>query len=198
MNQDEVIRSLSERLARLEDLEEIRKLYIDYGRHLDAGDPAAYAALFARDAKLRLGPVMRADGREQIERAAAQVVKLAPDGSKSSVHLLGSPLVELAGDTATGECVWAAVSRDDDGAPRVLVGRHVDELVREDGRWRFARRRGLIDIGALGSGWPGAAPARAAGRGADAGRRPTRAGGRRDSRRPSAGGRLSAPTARAR
>ena len=35
------------------------------------------------------------------------------------------------------------------GAPGVLVGRHVDELVREDGRWRFARRVGHIDIGAL-------------------------------------------------
>jgi uncharacterized protein (TIGR02246 family) len=150
MTQDETIQALSARLARLEDLEEIRRLYIDYGRHLDAGDRAAYAALFARDAKLRLGPVLRADGRDEIERAAAKVVKLAPDGSKSSVHLLGSPLVELDGDTATGECVWAAVSRNDDGTPRVLVGRHVDRLVREDGRWRFARRAGLIDIGAVG------------------------------------------------
>jgi hypothetical protein len=31
----------------------------------------------------------------------------------------------------------------------VLVGRHVDELVREDGRWRFAVRRGFVDVGAL-------------------------------------------------
>jgi uncharacterized protein (TIGR02246 family) len=150
MNDEDALRSLAERLARLEDLEEIRRLYIDYGRHLDAGDPVAYATLFARDAKLRLGPVMRADGREEIERAAAKVVKLGPDGSKSSVHLLASPQVELDGDAASGECVWAAISRNDDGSPRVLVGRHVDQLVREDGRWRFARRTGLIDIGALG------------------------------------------------
>jgi uncharacterized protein (TIGR02246 family) len=150
MSMDDELRSLAARLRRLEDLEEIRRLYIDYGRHLDAGDPAAYATLFARDAKLRLGPVMRADGREEIERAAAKVVRLAPDGSKSSVHLLASPTIELDGDTATGECVWAAISRAEDGGPRVLVGRHVDRLVREDGHWRFARRAGLIDIGALG------------------------------------------------
>jgi hypothetical protein len=57
----------------------------------------------------------------------------------------------LSGDTASGECVWAAIGRRTDGAePSILVGRHVDELVREDGRWRFALRRGFIDIGALG------------------------------------------------
>jgi uncharacterized protein (TIGR02246 family) len=149
MDREDTFRALSERLARLEDLDEIRQLYIDYGRHLDAGDPVSYATLFARDAKLRLGPVMRADGREQIERAAGTVLQAAPDGSKRSVHLLAAPRIELDGDTATGECVWAAISASDSGAPGVLVGRHVDELVREDGRWRFARRVGHIDIGAL-------------------------------------------------
>jgi uncharacterized protein (TIGR02246 family) len=151
MNEADVLAALSERVKQLEDLEEIRQLYIDYGRHLDAGDPEAYAALFARDAKLRLGPVMRADGREEIKRAAAATIQRAPDGPKSSVHVLGSPRVELAGDTASGECVWAAVSRPPDGATNVLVGRHVDDLVREDGHWRFARRRGFIDVGSLGA-----------------------------------------------
>jgi len=148
MDQDEV-QALRDRVERLEDLEEIRQLYVDYGRHLDDGDPGAYAALFARDAKLRLGPVMRADGREEIERAAAGVVRRNPDGSKSSVHLIGSPRIELAGDRATGECVWAAVSGSQVGPPTILVGRHVDELVREDGRWCFARRAGFVDIGSL-------------------------------------------------
>jgi hypothetical protein len=64
--------------------------------------------------------------------------------------VLGSPSIDLDGDTASGECVWAAVSGSGDGAPGILVGRHVDELVREDGRWRFARRVGHIDVGALG------------------------------------------------
>ena len=59
MDAEAAFRELAERLRRLEDMDEIRQLYIDYGRHLDAGDAAAYATLFARDAKLRLGPVMR-------------------------------------------------------------------------------------------------------------------------------------------
>jgi uncharacterized protein (TIGR02246 family) len=155
VDRDEAFRALTERIKRLEDMDEIRQLYIDYGRHLDAGDPVAYAALFSRNAKLRLGPVMRANGREEIERAAAAVLRSAPDGSKSSVHLLGSPRVEITGDTASGECVWAAISVSEAGPPAVLVGRHADELVREDGQWRFARRLGFIDIGALRSAWQG-------------------------------------------
>jgi hypothetical protein len=60
--------------------------------------------------------------------------------------VIGSPRVDLSGDTATGESVWVAVSTGADGTSTVLVGRHVDDLVREDGRWRFARRRGFVDI----------------------------------------------------
>ena len=52
---DDALRSLTERLQRLEDLQEIRALYVDYGRHLDAGDFAAQGdrhlglAVFARN-----------------------------------------------------------------------------------------------------------------------------------------------------
>jgi hypothetical protein len=43
--------------------------------------------------------------------------------------------------------MWTVVARNDDGLPSVTaIGRHVDELVRERGRWRFAKRRGLVDI----------------------------------------------------
>src|SRR5262249_29539302 len=37
------------RLQRLEDIEEIRLLLLDYGRFLDARDLAAYSRLFAKD-----------------------------------------------------------------------------------------------------------------------------------------------------
>jgi uncharacterized protein (TIGR02246 family) len=136
---------LRQRLQRLEDLEEIRQLYSDYGRHLDECDFAAYAQLFARDAKLRLGPTMRADGRDEIQRVMTG--QLGANPPRSFIHLLGTPHIALDGDSATGECLWAAISRDGDGPGRMTsVGRHVDDLVREDGRWRFARRRGFLDM----------------------------------------------------
>jgi uncharacterized protein (TIGR02246 family) len=143
---DDDIDALRERVRRLEDLEAIRQLYVDYGRSLDAGDAAAYASLFARDAELRLGRVMDADGREAIEQAATAVIRTGPKGEKTSVHVLGSPHVELDGDVATGDAVWVAILRSDEGPPTVRVGRHLDDIVREDGHWRFARRRGALDI----------------------------------------------------
>jgi uncharacterized protein (TIGR02246 family) len=139
--------AMDTRIRRLEDMDAIRQLYVDYGRHLDAEDPQAYASLFSRDAKLRLGRVMRADGREEIAVAAAKVIRSGPDGERQSVHVLGSPHVELDGDTASGEAVWVAILRSDTGPPTVRVGRHVDKLVREEGRWCFAERRGFQDIG---------------------------------------------------
>ena len=43
------LNSLEERIERLEDLESIRKLFVEYKRHLDARDWHAYSLLFARD-----------------------------------------------------------------------------------------------------------------------------------------------------
>jgi uncharacterized protein (TIGR02246 family) len=140
---------LLQRLRHLEDMDEIRRLYVDYGRHLDAGDPAAYASLFTRDAKLRLGRIMRADGREEIERVAATVIGSDPDGARRSAHVLGAPRVELRGNSASGDAVWVAILRSETGPPSVSVGRHVDTLLREEGRWRFAERRGFVDVGTV-------------------------------------------------
>jgi uncharacterized protein (TIGR02246 family) len=149
MDNDEALRVLTERLRRLEDLEEIRQLYTEYGRRLDGGDAVGYAELFSADAKLRLGGVMRGNGRAEIEQAVTKLLK-SMEAADRSVHVIGAPVIDLQGDTANGESVWVAYSQPAAGAPGVLVGRHVDQLVREDGRWRFALRRGLIDVGLLG------------------------------------------------
>ena len=42
-------KSLAARVQRLEDIEEIRTVLLDYGRFLDSRDFAAYSRLFAKD-----------------------------------------------------------------------------------------------------------------------------------------------------
>jgi hypothetical protein len=43
--------------------------------------------------------------------------------------------------------MWTVVTRGaDDEATLGMIGRHKDELVREQGRWKFFRRRGFVDI----------------------------------------------------
>jgi hypothetical protein len=64
-----------------------------------------------------------------------------------SFHVISSPMIALRGDTATSDVMWTVVHREEDGLPSLsMIGRHRDELVREDGRWLFLKRRGLVDI----------------------------------------------------
>lgn len=153
MADQQTLEALQKRLQVLEDIEEIRKIYVAYARNLDLGDAAAYAALFARDAKLRLG-VINADGREAIEEGAWKVVG-GRDGNQApkthrTLHLIASPTIEVDGDTATGECVWVAVTAKEGGDPSIPhMGRHLDRFVREDGKWKIKSRKGVLDLGAV-------------------------------------------------
>jgi len=133
------------RLHRLETLDEIRRLYVDYGCYVDEGNFAALASLFTHEAKLRITTAIRADGRAEIERVMTEV--LGPNPRKRMVHVIGVPRIELDGERATGEALWMAVVNGPDGKPAVVsVGRHCDELVREDGQWLFASRQGVMDL----------------------------------------------------
>lgn len=135
---------LQDRVQRLEDILEIQQLFIDYGHHLDAGDFEAYASLFANEGEVLLGPLGRAKGRDQIR----SLMETTLDGAVgTSFHVISSPMIALRGDTATSDVMWTVVHRKEDGHPSLsMIGRHRDELVREDGRWRFLKRRGFVDI----------------------------------------------------
>ena len=135
---------LEARLRRLEDLTAINQLFIDYGHHLDAGNFESYAALFAEDGEVQLGPMGRAKGRSEIQ---ALMTKVLTGLVGTSFHVISNPMVNLDGDTATTDVMWTVVQRGDDGQPVLgMIGRHRDELVREDGQWRFKLRRGFVDI----------------------------------------------------
>jgi uncharacterized protein (TIGR02246 family) len=135
---------LEDRLRRLEDITEIHQLFVDYGLALDAGDFDAYADLFAEDGEVLLGPMGRATGRENIKALMAGTLS---GRAGSSFHIISSPQVRLDGDTATSQVMWSVVTADETGkAAMTMIGRHRDDLVREHGRWKIARRRGFVDI----------------------------------------------------
>jgi 3-phenylpropionate/cinnamic acid dioxygenase small subunit len=143
------IDELGARLQRLEDLEEIRRLFESYGYYLDHGLWAQYASLFAENGQMRLGPV-RADGREAIEAAAREQLGAQFDPRPDHVrlvHIISNPRIELDGDRATAEVMWTVVSHAADGTVVVSgQGHHLDDLVREDGHWRIQKRRGFQDF----------------------------------------------------
>jgi 3-phenylpropionate/cinnamic acid dioxygenase small subunit len=136
--------ALTHRLQRLEDLEEIRQLFVDYGHYLDSGDFAAYGRLFADEGEVLLGAIGRATGPAAIEALMRRTMEGA---GGSSFHVVSNPIIELHGDRATSEVMWTVVARDkQDHATVSMLGRHRDQLTRERGRWRFLRREGFIDI----------------------------------------------------
>jgi uncharacterized protein (TIGR02246 family) len=138
---------LESRLLRLEDRNEINELFVAYGRYLDLGDVESFAGLFAADGELLLGPLGRARGREQIMTMMAGLVAGLVG---SPYHVISSPVISLDGDTATAEVMWTVINAAPDGHPTLsAVGRHLDELIREDGRWRILRRRGVINLPAV-------------------------------------------------
>jgi uncharacterized protein (TIGR02246 family) len=142
--------SVDARLRRLEDVEQIRQLFVDYARVLDQKDFGAYAALFAEDGEFIAGP-QRAKGRASI-RALVQAMlgDLLGAEAGQDFHVVANPQVEMDADDADrarARLTWLYVVRGQDGAPALSkLGHYEDELVREAGRWRFLRREAPTDI----------------------------------------------------
>jgi ketosteroid isomerase-like protein len=136
--------SLEERLRRLEDILAIQQLFIDYGLALDAGDFDRYAQLFAVQGTVNLGPIGRATGRSEIQALMVQTLEGLVG---SSFHIVSSPQINLHGDIATSQVMWTVIHRDKNGQPQVtMIGKHHDELIRENGEWKIQTRKGTVDI----------------------------------------------------
>lgn len=137
--------SLAARLQRLEDMEEIRTLLLDYGRHLDSRDLAAYSRLFAKDGEWvgGFGSVQTPAG---IQAFMEKNLGTGPNRT-NTYHLLTNFVIEVKGDTATAWSRWTFVTPGPDGRPVIAqAGRYDDNLVRENGRWRFKRRVASSDL----------------------------------------------------
>ena len=102
------------RVRRLEDLLEIQQLFVDYGRHLDAHDFDAYAALFAETGEVLLGPLGRAKGRDEIKALMQRVMGAM---ASSNYHLVTNPTITLDGDRAHSTVMWSVVDAGQEGAP---------------------------------------------------------------------------------
>jgi len=141
-------RTVESRLQRLEDIEEIRAVLIDYGRFLDARDFASYALLFAKDGEW-VGGFGSVKGPTAIQAFMERNIP-APN-SAHNYHLLSNFEIDVHGDTATAWSRWAFIVPGPDQKPVMAQGgRYDDLLVREDGRWKFKRRTASNDLPSSG------------------------------------------------
>jgi len=134
--------SVEARLRVLEDKQEIHALMMNYGRTLDARDFAGFEQLFARDAEYgsaRSAPVkgpgaIRAYLEGQLKKNAA------PEPGRD-FHLFYNETIDVNGDRATALSKGAFYVRGESNKlETTAVVNYHDELIREDGRWKFKRR----------------------------------------------------------
>src|SRR5262245_46042312 len=128
--------SVAARLQRFEDKEEIEALLLDYGRYLDSRNFAGYASLFAKDGQWigGFGTVPAAEIKAFMEKA------MGTENTAKNYHLLSNFVITVKGDTATAWSRWAFVVPGQQGATIAQAGRYDDDLVRENGRWKFKKR----------------------------------------------------------
>jgi hypothetical protein len=132
---------LRARVRVLEDREEIRNLLQEYRRTLDVRDMRAYSALFASNGSWS-GKSGSATGPDGIHDMLVAVLPDNPPAPGATLwHWISDPTITVDGDRATASSLWMHVRRGEDDRPLLpTLGSYEDELVREDGRWRFLRR----------------------------------------------------------
>ncbi len=143
--------TLEQRIARLEDVEEIKKLKYTYAQVLDAGyDPDRVAALFTPDGLWSISGVGgTAKGTENIKKHSANLGKDILWGQ----HNMFAPIVEVAEDGLTAEgdfyliCLLTMVAPEakDGKEAYILAGKYHDKFVKIDGKWYFQEMVGHID-----------------------------------------------------
>lgn len=139
---------LGRRVRCLEDTLAIQQLLIDYGHTLDGRDAEGFAALFARDAEWTAPPDFHPRGREAIKAMIERMFANVPPSARA--HYITNMKIAVDGDRAQAHARFILVEPMADGSPRIrLSGHYDDELVREEGRWRFLRRRLTHDLKAV-------------------------------------------------
>lgn len=138
--------SLQEKVQRLEDIESIRSLLVEYGVLLDKRDLGAYSRLFVDDGIWEggMGKAQTPEGIEKLVRDG--FAKLPP--RENDYHLMSSVDIRITGpDSATAWSRWTYMIQGDDGRPTpLLAGHYEDVLAKVDGKWKFQYRLAAIDV----------------------------------------------------
>ena len=143
------LRALTERLDRLEAERAVRDLMVRYAESLDYGDSLAWAACFAADGhfdvRMRGEAVFAHTGTQALATFASGHTH-APDVYHK--HFLSVPAIDFAGpDRATARTYFTMLHERPQGPIVLVIGRYLDELVRQDSGWVFAAR--VVDMEAL-------------------------------------------------
>jgi len=118
---------------------EINNLIHLYFVLLDDGNNDAFAGLFTEDGLLDIPHRgLNLKGTENLKKAVTSTKTKLPN----SMHWEGNVVIteENGPNTAKNVSYWRAV----DGNDTISMGKHLDEFVKENGNWKFSKRKVLF------------------------------------------------------
>ena len=121
-------------LAAVADREAIRALLARYAIAVDRRDLTMVAGCFTEDCAYD-GALGQGTITDALRSLAATFARYA-----RTMHVMGTQLVELAGDRANAETYCVAYHVHPDGSQRTVGVRYLDALVRTDDGWRIRSR----------------------------------------------------------
>ena len=129
--------SIEQRIQRLEDIEAIRQLKHRYCAFCDDNyNKDGIAGLFAEDAVWNGGAFGLAEGRAAIK----ELFEKAPAAIRFAVHSVSNGIIDVTGDTATGEwLLWQPMVMRQDDQALWLSAAYKDEYVRTPAGWLIKR-----------------------------------------------------------
>jgi 3-phenylpropionate/cinnamic acid dioxygenase small subunit len=119
--------------------EEVRRTLALYAHRHDARDVEGYATLFAVNGRF-VSARAEHRGRGAVKEFIADLYRSQPSDRRTK-HLCGNSIVDVDGQTASAITDFVAFERLGDGPWQIhTIGQYQDQLIFEDGMWRFAER----------------------------------------------------------
>jgi uncharacterized protein (TIGR02246 family) len=128
-----------------EDKVAVMNLIADYAFRLDTADLDGYVDNFTPDGVFD-GGGGRIEGRAAIREYVGRLLQNRPPGSTGGLrHIMGIPSIEGVGEGDRERCraltyVMIPGSTEDGQIRVAMTGLYTDDIVKHDGRWRFAER----------------------------------------------------------
>ena len=130
---------MSDSVTHLIEKDAIRDLLSQYCFAVDSRRYGDMAALFAADGRWQTA-FGEAAGRAAIEALMRRLMPPFGTGPRA-LHATTNVVITLAGERAHVTSNWLVVRNGPDGPSCDGGGLYLDEVVKEDGRWRFLSRR---------------------------------------------------------
>lgn len=133
---------------------EIERLVYSYAKAIDEGDLETFGALFARGTLAIGGTPVAATGADAVRAMVGKGLHwyggdLSPAPTPRTKHLTANLSIEVdpGGERARAHSYVMVFQALDDFPLQAILGAHYDdELVRDEGAWRFERRVLTYDL----------------------------------------------------